>query len=132
MFILVAAGTLQLLKPGVAAVVRHVLDVLATHVDVEAIQRALAAASALSPRRIEIVAAGAFLYSCLCAVEGLGLWWEKRWAQYVVVAATLSVVPFELVALARHPSYTRLTALLVNLAVAAYLIHCLRNTRGRV
>jgi hypothetical protein len=63
-------------------------------------------------------------------VEGLGLWWEKRWAEYVVVAATFSAVPFEIIALVRHLSFTRLTALLVNLAVAVYLIHCLRKPRA--
>ena len=130
LFIVVGLGTLQLLKPNVVTVVRHLLDALATHVDLEAIQRVLGAFSALSRTRIETIAGGAFLYACLCTVEGLGLWWEKRWAEYVVVTATLSVVPFEFIALIRHLSFTRLTALLVNLAVAAYLVYCLRKPRA--
>lgn len=104
MFIVVGLGTLQLLKPEVATAVRHLLDAVATHVDLEEIQRAVGRFSALSPGRIEILAAGAFLYSGLCIVEGVGLWWEKRWAEYVVVTATLSAVPFELIALMRHLS----------------------------
>jgi uncharacterized membrane protein (DUF2068 family) len=116
----------------VTRLVRHGLDVVATRADVQAIQRALVMLDALSPRRIEVIATGAFVYAGLCVVEGLGLWWEKRWAEYVVVTATISAVPFEIVALVRHLSFTRLTALLVNLAVAAYLIHCLRKTPGRL
>jgi uncharacterized membrane protein (DUF2068 family) len=123
----VGLGALQIPRQSIVAVIRPVLDALATHADLQAIQRGLVMISALSPRRIEIIAAGAFLYACLCTAEGLGLWWEKRWAEYVVVTATLSLVPFELFALVRHPSFTRLTALLVNLAVAAYLAHCLRR-----
>ena len=131
-FVAIGLGALQLLKRDMATVGRRVADVLATHADQQAIRWVLERLGTLSPRRIEIVVAGAFLYACLCMVEGLGLWWEKRWAEYVVVIATLSAVPFELLVLIRHLSYTRLVALLVNLAVAGYLIHCLRKPRAEL
>ena len=130
MFIVVGLGALQLLKPDVAASAQQLLEGIATRVDVDAIQRLVARVESLSRQQIELSAAGAFLYSCLCLIEGLGLWWEKRWAEYVVVIATLSVVPFELVALIRHLSLTRSSALLVNLAVASYLIHALRQSHA--
>jgi uncharacterized membrane protein (DUF2068 family) len=131
MSVLAGLGALQFLKPGSAAALQPLLDLLATHADLHALRQALVMFSALSPHRIEVVAAAAFLYAGLCIVEGLGLWWEKRWVEYVVVIATTSALPFELAALLHRPSLTRLTAVLLNGAVAVYLFRALRKPGTR-
>src|SRR5256884_507444 len=81
----------------------------------------------LSPGRVHARGVGAFLYAALFTVEGVGLWRRKRWAEYLTVIATLSLVPLELFELTRAVTPPRLTALVVNLAVVAYLIGRLRR-----
>jgi uncharacterized membrane protein (DUF2068 family) len=48
----------------------------------------IARLSGTTPRQLEAVSAGSFLYAALRYVEGLGLMWRQRWAAYVTVIAT--------------------------------------------
>ena len=72
----------------------------------------------------------ALLYATLFAIEGVGLWRERRWAEYLTVIATASFIPFEIVQLARQVSLARSAALGLNLLVVAYLIYRLRHPYG--
>jgi len=69
----------------------------------------------------------ALLYGCLFAVEGVGLWMSKRWAEYLTIIATSSFVPFEIYALVRHASWHRAATLAVNLLVVGYLVWKVRQ-----
>ena len=54
-------------------------------------------------------------------VEGWALIHGQWWGPWLVVVATSSLLPFEVVALARHPHVPRALILVVNLAIVAYL-----------
>ncbi|HVK69650.1 MAG TPA: DUF2127 domain-containing protein [Polyangium sp.] len=128
---LVAAGlgALELLRPGIADGAEHWLTVLASNVDRHVVQQVLARVSGLSPSRLEALGAGAFLYAALFTAEGVGLWLEKRWAEYLTVIATASFLPFEVYELLRQVTLPRLSALVLNLVVVVYLIYRLRRPR---
>ena len=64
----------------------------------------------------------AFLYAGLFAVEGVGLWRAKRWAEYLTIIATSSFVPFEIYELAKHASWPRVATLGSNLLLVGYLV----------
>ena len=83
--------------------------------------------SGLSPGRLHALAIGAFSVALLFVVEGVGLWMGKRWAAYLTVIATTLFVPFEIVQLARLVTAARAAALLINLAVVAFLAYRLRR-----
>ncbi len=127
----VALGALHLVRSGVAAGAQQWVEPFAMSSDRGALQQLIAMASGLGPKRLEVLAIGALAYACLYSIEGVGLWREKRWAEYMIAIATLLFVPLEVVALIRHATWTRLTALMVNLAVAAYMIHRLRDRESR-
>jgi uncharacterized membrane protein (DUF2068 family) len=57
----------------------------------------------------------------LTFVEGWALWRGFWWGPWLVVVATSSLLPFEAVALARHPHVARVVLLGVNLLIVAYL-----------
>ena len=67
----------------------------------------------------------------LFVVEGMGLWRQKRWAEYLTVIATASFVPLEVYELVKDVTLPRIAALLANLLVVAYLVGVLRRGRGR-
>jgi uncharacterized membrane protein (DUF2068 family) len=73
---------------------------------------------------------GAILYGILEVVEGVGLWLDKLWAEYLTVIATSLLVPFELYELARKPSLFKAGGILVNLVIVAYLAWRLRERVG--
>jgi uncharacterized membrane protein (DUF2068 family) len=90
---------------------------------------ALERVAALSPHRMRALATGMFVYAGLLTVEGVGLALGKRWAEYVTVFITASLLPLEFYEIARHPTLTRTVVLVVNVGIVAYLIARLR--RGR-
>jgi uncharacterized membrane protein (DUF2068 family) len=57
----------------------------------------------------------------LTLVEGWALLHGRWWGPWLVVAATSSLLPFEVVTLLRHPHPVRFTVLLLNLAIVWYL-----------
>ncbi len=66
-----------------------------------------------------LIAAG---YAVLEGVEAVGLWFRKRWAEYLTfVATTLLLVP-EVYELTGRITVFKVLALLINLAIVAYLL----------
>jgi uncharacterized membrane protein (DUF2068 family) len=61
-------------------------------------------------------------YAVLEATEMVGLWWNKRWAEYLTFVATTVLVPFEMYELSRSVSTFKLITLAINLAVVVYLL----------
>jgi len=125
----VGLGALKLLDPGVAARAQHWATALAASSDRQMVQQFLARAVSLPPARLEALGIGAFLYAGLFATEGVGLWRARRWAEYLTVIATASFVPFEVFELARRITVLRGGALVLNVAVVAYLVGRLRRYR---
>ena len=60
-------------------------------------------------------------YATLEAVEMVGLWMAKRWAEYLTFVATLLFVPLEVYELVTAFGWLKLVTFLVNVAVVAYL-----------
>jgi uncharacterized membrane protein (DUF2068 family) len=69
-----------------------------------------------------ILLATAIGYAIVEAVEAVGLWRRRRWAEYLTAVATAGLLPFELQELTRRITLVRVGALVVNLAVVAYLV----------
>ena len=69
----------------------------------------------------------AFLYALLFIVEGVGLWKGKRWAEYLTIIATSSLVPVEIYELVQHVTWPRIATLVINLLVMGYLIWKVRQ-----
>ena len=81
------------------------------------------------------LAAGAFLaYALLEGIEAVGLWWQKRWAEYLTLVATGLFLPLEVYELAHKFSPFKIFALIVNIAVVVYLLFAKRlfGLRGGV
>jgi uncharacterized membrane protein (DUF2068 family) len=68
------------------------------------------------------VAAAAAAYAVLEGVEAVGLWYQKRWAEYLTFVATLVFIPYEVYELARGFSWFKLVAFLANVAIGLYLL----------
>ena len=79
--------------------------------------------------RLKQISFATFGYSALALTEGCGLLMEKVWAEYLTLGLTISFLPWELFELARRPDWFRLSLLLINLAVLAYLVWLLRRKK---
>jgi uncharacterized membrane protein (DUF2068 family) len=75
-----------------------------------------------SVRTRDALGVGAILYGALEVFEGYGLLRRRRWAEYLVLLATGAFLPVEIDELSRHPTPFKAIALLVNIAIIAYLV----------
>ena len=75
-----------------------------------------------SPTHLRVLALVLIAFAALEAAEGVGLWLNKRWAEYLTFIATTALVPFEVYELTIGVSAFKLVALVINLAVVIYLL----------
>jgi uncharacterized membrane protein (DUF2068 family) len=100
---------------GIAADVRH-------HVTAAwSIQLADAFVSAADKRHLEVLASALALDGAATLFEWYALRTGRPWGAWLVVLATASLLPFEVVAIVRHRREGRIVLLLLNLTIVAYL-----------
>lgn len=65
-------------------------------------------------------------YALLEGTEAIGLWFQKRWAEYLTFIATAVLVPAEVYELTHRLSPLKIITLIINLAVVVYLLFAKR------
>ena len=81
----------------------------------------------LTPNEVKIFAALALGYGLLELVEGIGLWLDKLWAEWLTVIATSLLIPLELYELVKKVSLLKAGGIAVNILVVVYLSLRLRK-----
>jgi uncharacterized membrane protein len=76
----------------------------------------------LKPRTLAFGAVVAVFYSGISAVEAIGLWHGKKWAQWLVLGAIAMGLFPELYELAKGVSPLKVVVLICNVAILVYLI----------
>jgi uncharacterized membrane protein (DUF2068 family) len=61
-------------------------------------------------------------YALLEAAEAVGLWLQKRWAEYLTFIATTLLLPLEIYELTKRVSGFKIVTLIINIAVVVYLL----------
>ncbi|MGY0503684.1 DUF2127 domain-containing protein [Luteimonas sp. e5] len=84
---------------------------------------------AIDAGTLNLVAALVVLYGLLRLIEAAGLWRARAWASWLGAVGAAVYVPFEVVALLRHPHWLTLAILLVNLLVVWVLARDLYRRR---
>jgi uncharacterized membrane protein (DUF2068 family) len=123
----VGIGALNLLHKDVAALADHWINILQVDPHSHYIRLLLAKLSILDDRRLKELSVGTFIYSAIFLTEGVGLALGKRWAEYLTIISTASLLPLEVYELAKRASFGKVLVLVINLAVVVYLIMELRR-----
>jgi uncharacterized membrane protein (DUF2068 family) len=76
----------------------------------------------LSKGTLELVGAGLAGLAVIEGVEAVGLWYQRRWAEYLTFVVTTALIPLEIYELTATASWFKVVALIVNLAIVAYLL----------
>ena len=64
----------------------------------------------------------AYCYAAVTLVEGIGLYLEKAWGEFLTLAITASFLPWELVEIFRHITWIRIGLFAINVLVFLYLL----------
>lgn len=105
-------------------VTRHGIDIANRYV-----QPALERLSGVGNRQLAMFSVGAFIYAALLFTEGIGLWLQKRWAEYLTAFATALFIPIEIYEIYARLTWVRIAILMLNVFVVWYLATRLRDEK---
>jgi uncharacterized membrane protein (DUF2068 family) len=77
---------------------------------------------ALSKTELYLIGSAVALYTAILALEAFGLWFARRWAEYLTLIETGVLVPFEVYELTTRVSPLKILTLVINLAIVLYLL----------
>lgn len=125
-----AAAAFNLVRPEVNLHFAHWLESLAWVTRHGIVMHSVDWLLNLDPNQFRAFGVAALVYGVLYAAQAYGLWFGKRWAEYLVIIETCLLLPVESWELAHRFSGLKLVVLLINVVVVIYLIGLLRrNTR---
>jgi uncharacterized membrane protein (DUF2068 family) len=81
---------------------------------------------AVSITNLYLTGAAVAAYAVLEGAEAVGLWQGRRWAEYLTFVATVIFVPYQVYELTKTISALKVLALVINLAIVAYLLFAKR------
>lgn len=76
----------------------------------------------LKPDTLRVLLGLAIVYAAIEWTEAVGLWKEKRWAEYLTVLATAGFLPLEIHELIDRVTIVRIGALIINVALIIWLV----------
>jgi uncharacterized membrane protein (DUF2068 family) len=120
-------GELHYLHRDLAHAVAHWVDLLRVDPHNHYITWLMERVANVDARRLKELSAGTFFYAALAFCEGAGLTLKMRWAEYLTVITTASLLPIEIYELVLKPGVGRVVILLANIAVVVYLVYVLRE-----
>ncbi len=87
-----------------------------------------------SSSHLHLVGAVLLVYGVVEGIEAVGLWYQRRWAEYLTFLVTASLLPLEIYELANRATVFKAIAFVVNVAVVVYLLRAKRlfGLRGGV
>jgi uncharacterized membrane protein (DUF2068 family) len=80
----------------------------------------------LRTSRLHLFAGIAIAYAAVEGLEAVGLWYGKRWAEYLTFIVTASLLPLEIYEMAHHMTPFKVVAFIINVAVVVYLLYAKR------
>ncbi|HEY3833543.1 MAG TPA: DUF2127 domain-containing protein [Acidimicrobiia bacterium] len=76
----------------------------------------------LRPHSLLVLALFALGYAAISILEAIGLWLERRWAEYLTAVATAVFLPIEIRELAERVTFLRVAAFVINLAILVWIV----------
>jgi uncharacterized membrane protein (DUF2068 family) len=73
-----------------------------------------------------VVGIALLLYGVLEGIEAVGLWYAKRWAEYLTFIATALLLPLEVYEIVHRVSALKVIGFAINLAIVFYLVYAKR------
>lgn len=129
LLIALSVGVFKSMHRDIAEVAERWVEALRLNPGNHFVDEALSRIANLSPAQIKKLGLGGLVYAGLFLVEGTGLWLLKPWGEWVTVMITGTGVPLEIYEIHRHPTGVKVAALVINVAIVAYLIYRIRRRR---
>ncbi|MGA3134497.1 MAG: DUF2127 domain-containing protein [Terracidiphilus sp.] len=134
LFVAVGVGALRMLHKDIGDQVARLAHHMRFNPESRFVDFILDKASLLNDPLLRRIGAAAFCYAALGMLEGIGLYLEKIWGEYLTLAITASFLPLELFEVFRRVTWIRGGLLAINTMVFFYLLKLVvehgRQARG--
>src|ERR1700721_2601388 len=132
-FAAVGVGALHLVGKDVGDILSSMVSDLRFNPEGRFVNFVLDKASLLDDPALRRIGFGAFCYAAVSIVEGVGLYLEKAWAEYLTLAITASFLPIEIRELMHRFTWTRVGIFVINVVMLIYLVVIVieRNRKSR-
>ncbi|MGA2168836.1 MAG: DUF2127 domain-containing protein [Terracidiphilus sp.] len=130
LFIAIGVGALRLVHKDIGDMLARLAHHLRFSPESRFVDFVLDRASIVNDRLLRRISAAVFSYAALGMVEGIGLYLEKAWAEYLTLGITASFLPWEIFEVIRRHTPIRAGLLVVNALVFLYLLKLVVE-RGR-
>ena len=127
MLVILATGLLKAINHDLEATMTHWIRELHFDPGNHYITSLLHQVGLVDGRTLKRLSGLTFIYGAVFMVEGTGLLFKQRWAEYLTTIITFSLVPLEIYELAKHFTALKVVILLVNIAIGIYLIVMIRR-----
>ena len=125
---------------GIFHLVSHDIDdtltawLSAIHLDPtgERLHKLIGSIAGTSLPQLKLIGFGTMFYAVLYAVEGVGLWFDRTWAEWLTVVGSSLLLPVELYEMFVHLTMLKTSVFVINAAVVWYLVVRLRRKRTTV
>jgi uncharacterized membrane protein (DUF2068 family) len=122
LFIAVGVGALRLVGKDLGDLLSQLADHLRFNPESKLVNFVLDRAAFVDDRMLRRIGAVGFIYAALDLAEGVGLYLEKTWGEYLTLIITGSFLPLEVYELIRRITWVRSGLLAINALVFLYLL----------
>lgn len=121
-FIAIGVGARRLLHQDIGDQLGALADHLRFNPESRFVNFILDKASLLNDPLLRRIGLAAFCYAGLGMAEGIGLYLEKAWGEFLTLAITVSFLPWEIFEIVRRLTWIRAGLLTINILVFFYLL----------
>jgi uncharacterized membrane protein (DUF2068 family) len=132
LLLLAAYGELRLHDASLSAKLVTWVEARPTGLEHEVVTWVLQKLSGMNESEIHALRFVTFTYAAVFAVEGVGLWMQKRWAEWLTTIVTASLIPLEIWEFFHRPNLGKAAVVIANTAIVAYLVWHVRAKGRRV
>jgi len=130
LFVAIGVGAMRLLHKDIGDLLEQLANHLHFNPESRLVNFILENAPLVNDSMLRRIGAVVFIYAGLDLIEGVGLYLEKAWAEYLTLIITASFLPWEVFEVFRRVTYFRTGLLVVNALVFFYLLDLVVE-RGR-
>jgi uncharacterized membrane protein (DUF2068 family) len=131
LFIAIGVGARRLLHRDIADDLYNLADRLHFNPEWRFVDFVLDKASLINDPLLRRIGFAAFCYAGLGIAEGIGLYLEKAWGEYMTLIITASFLPWEIFEIIRRITWPRVGLLTINILVFIYLLKIVTQRSGK-
>jgi uncharacterized membrane protein (DUF2068 family) len=122
LFVLIGVGALRLIHKDIGDLLLRLAFHMRFNPESRFVNFVLDHAEFVTDKLLRRFSLALFAYAALGTAEGIGLYLEKAWGEYMTLIITASFLPWEIFEVLRRMTVMRSALLIVNILVFAYLL----------